>query len=261
MNKNGFRNFNFKIKKAINKRTYRKSKISPVLFLLIVIVIAVILVSGGKSIYKSKSVMGNYDEKPTVIIDPGHGGFDGGAIGINNIVEKDINLSISLKLSDILKANGFEVIMTRDKDISLEDEGLNTIRKRKKSDMNKRLDIIQSNPNAIFVCVHQNKFEQESSKDTQVFYSTNNPDSEVLASKIQDNFIKILQPNNKRAIKPSGKELYLLYKSKIPAVLVECGFLSNYEDAFKLLNTDYQDKVAFVIYTSISEFITENKTS
>ena len=145
--------------------------------------------------------------------------------------------------------------MTREEDISLEDSGLKTVRERKKSDMKKRLELIKENPNSIFVSIHQNKFEKQSSKDTQVFYSKNNIGSEQLASKIQDNFIGILQPNNKRAIKPSGKELYLLYNAEIPAVLVECGFLSNYEDAFKLLNSDYQDQVAFVIYKSISEFI------
>lgn len=258
MNKNEFKRLNFSIRRVINKRTYKKSKISPIFFLLIVVVIAVILISGGKTISKIRSVMGTYDEKPTVIIDPGHGGFDGGAVGVNNIVEKNINLSISQKLADILKVNGFNVIMTREEDISLEDSGLKTVRERKKSDMKKRLDIIKENPNAIFVSIHQNKFEKQSPKDTQVFYSKNNIGSEQLASKIQDNFINILQPDNKRAIKQSGKELYLLHNAEIPAVLVECGFLSNYEDAFKLLNSDYQDQVAFVIYKSISEFITND---
>lgn len=226
---------------------------------LIVIIVFIVLICGfkiSKSFTNHKSVMTNtVSQKQTIIIDPGHGGFDGGAVGVNDIVEKDLNLQIALKLSDILKINGYNIILTRDGDYSTADEGLKTIREKKKSDMKNRLKLIKENPNGIFVSIHQNKFEKNSPKGTQVFYSTNNTDSERLAGIIQKNCSEILQPWNERMTKPSGRELYLLYYAKIPAVLVECGFISNYDEAKNLTDEEYQEKLAFVIFLSINDFI------
>ena len=195
------------------------------------------------------------DKEKIIIIDAGHGGFDGGAVGKNGIIEKDLNLQIAKKLNAILKINGYKTIMTRDGDYAISDDGLKTTREKKRSDMKNRLKIIKENPNGIFVSIHQNKFEKDYVKGTQVFYSTNNIDSERLAEVIQKNCSLALQPENHRVTKPSGRELYLLYYSKIPAVMVECGFISNPKEASLLSNEEYQQKLAFIIFSSINDFI------
>lgn len=183
-----------------------------------------------------------------VIIDPGHGGTDGGAVGVDGVIEKGINLSISLKLRTFFEQAGFKVIMTREDDRSIHDDNSNTIRKQKKSDLYNRFDIIKNNPRAIFISIHQNKFEDGKYSGAQVFYSKNNDASELLAATLQINIKKTLQPQNNREIIKAEKNLFLLYNAKTPAVLVECGFLSNANEAASLQNNDYQNKMAFAIF-------------
>lgn len=187
-----------------------------------------------------------------IVIDAGHGGEDGGAVA-NNIVEKDINLSISKKLKDIFKASGFIVITTRDKDKMINTNG-SSLRERKVSDMKNRLELFNKNENNIVVSIHQNKFSQEKYSGTQVFYSKNNPQSEIMAEYIRKNIAKLIQPENERAAKPADGSIYLLYNSKVPAVIVECGFISNYTEANKLKDNNYQKKLAFAIYSGVLEF-------
>ncbi len=190
--------------------------------------------------------------EPIIVIDAGHGGEDGGAVA-NNIVEKDINLSISKKLKDIFKASGFIVITTRDKDKMINTNG-SSLRERKVSDMKNRLELFNKNENNIVVSIHQNKFSQEKYSGTQVFYSKNNPKSEIMAEYIRKNIAKLIQPENERAAKPADGSIYLLYNSKVPAVIVECGFISNYTEANKLKDNNYQKKLAFAIYSGVLEF-------
>lgn len=190
--------------------------------------------------------------EPIIVIDAGHGGEDGGAVA-NNIVEKDINLSISKKLKDIFKASGFIVITTRDKDKMINTNG-SSLRERKVSDMKNRLELFNKNENNIVVSIHQNKFSQEKYSGTQVFYSKNNPQSEIMAKYIRKNIAKLIQPENERAAKPADGSIYLLYNSKVPAVIVECGFISNYTEANKLKDNNYQKKFAFAIYSGVLEF-------
>ncbi|MEE3427720.1 MAG: N-acetylmuramoyl-L-alanine amidase [Ruminococcus sp.] len=190
--------------------------------------------------------------EPIIVIDAGHGGEDGGAVA-NNIVEKDINLSISKKLKDIFKASGFIVITTRDKDKMINTNG-SSLRERKVSDMKNRLELFNKNENNIVVSIHQNKFSQEKYSGTQVFYSKNNPQSEIMAEYIRKNIAKLIQPENERAAKPADESIYLLYNSKVPAVIVECGFISNYTEANKLKDNNYQKKLAFAIYSGVLEF-------
>lgn len=203
---------------------------------------------------ETKEVIVQYKDKPKIIIDSGHGGFDGGAVGVNNTIEKDINLSIALKLRDILQCNGFEVIMTRDSDISLHDPEVTGMAKQKRSDMYNRRDIMEANPDGLFVSIHQNKFGESSSWGAQIFYSPNHEDSEYLAQIVQQKFVKYLQPENRREIKQSGQELFLLHNAKIPAILAECGFISNPEECAKLNSEEYQDQVAFVLFTSLMDY-------
>lgn len=195
-----------------------------------------------------------YQSRPQIIIDAGHGGMDGGAVGVNNVVEKEINLGISLKLAELLQLNGFDVILTRSTDDSIHDPQETSIARQKRSDMYKRMEMIEKNPSAVFVSVHQNFFSDPSSKGAQIFYSTNHDDSEILAQTLQDQFRESLQQDNMRQIKAAGDNLFLLYHAEIPAVLVECGFLSNQEDCRNLCDEEYQKKVAFVIYLGLLDF-------
>lgn len=190
--------------------------------------------------------------EPIIVIDAGHGGEDGGAVA-NNIVEKDINLSISKKLKDIFKASGFIAITTRDKDKMINTNG-SSLRERKVSDMKNRLALFNKSENNIVLSIHQNKFTQEKYSGTQVFYSKNNPQSEIMAEYIRKNIAKLIQPENERAAKPADGSIYLLYNSKVPTVIVECGFISNYTEANKLKDNNYQKKLAFAIYSGVLEF-------
>lgn len=192
-----------------------------------------------------------------IIIDPGHGGMDGGAVGKDGVIEKDINLAISLKLRNLLEIAGFEVIMTRESDESIHDEGLTGVLKQKKSDMKNRLKIINKNPDAVVLSIHQNKFEQEKYHGAQMFYGVNNPLSREIAGSLQEEFASLLQKDNKREIKKGTKDLFLLYKSENPIVLIECGFISNYEECKNLVSEDYQNKVAFVIYSGLVKKLQE----
>ena len=190
---------------------------------------------------------------PTIIIDAGHGGDDGGATA-NGIVEKNINLSISKVLSDIFTSNGYNVIMTRTDDKSINTDGT-TLREKKVSDMKNRLEIYNSDENNIVISIHQNKFEQEKYSGTQIFYSTNNENSKLLAESIRNSVVNLLQPENTRECKKATKEIYLLYNAKIPAVIVECGFISNYSEAEKLKTESYQKQLAFSIYLGVLDYI------
>ena len=188
----------------------------------------------------------------TVVIDPGHGGEDSGAVSDSGVFEKDINLDIAQKLKNMLVSSGVKVIMTRQEDCAIYDEkNTESLRGKKVSDMKNRLDIINSNPNSILVSIHQNKFTDKKYYGTQVFYSQNNSSSLNLAENIRNSFKQLIQPNNERETKPAGKEIYILHNAKVPAVIVECGFVSNDEELSKLLDEDYKLKVAFSIYCGI----------
>ena len=206
-------------------------------------------------IHRTCPVMLTAGNRPRIIIDAGHGGMDGGAVGYNNIVEKDINLAIAEDLRDLFVISGFDVVMTRDNDCSIHDDGITGVKNQKTSDMRNRLKIMEQNRDAIFLSIHQNKFTDPKYSGAQMFYSPNLPESEELAAIMQRHFREMLQPENTRERKRSGRELFLLYKAQTPAVLVECGFLSNPQEATNLIDPEYQEKVAFVIYSSVMEFL------
>lgn len=210
----------------------------------------------GIGFYSVRKVMSNLKEPsaPLLIIDAGHGGFDGGATGISGVVEKDINLLIAQKLSDMAQLNGYQVIMVRSTDEAVNEEGLTGIRKQKVSDIHHRVKLANQYPDAVFVSIHQNFFTQEKYWGTQVFYGKKNANSRFLAQKIQDNVRQSLQVENKREIKPAGNNLYILSNISNPAVMVECGFISNREESLRLTQEDYQQQLAFVILQSIIEF-------
>lgn len=189
-----------------------------------------------------------------LILDAGHGGLDGGCSAADGSVEKSINLNIMLSVRDLSKLFGYNVETTRDTDKSIHDKGITGIKNQKISDMENRLELFNKYNNSICVSIHQNTFSDPKFNGAQMFYSNKNETSEQFATIMQQQFVDNLQPDNQREIKLCGKELYLCYYCDNPAVMVECGFLSNPEEAAKLTTTDYQKKVAFTIFTGINKF-------
>ena len=204
---------------------------------------------------------GRYQDK-TIVLDPGHGGEDGGAVGVNGAYEKDINLAVALMLEQKLEAAGFQIIMTRDTDTLIGDTALPSISQRKRSDTLKRFEIASEYPDALFVSIHQNYFTQSKYHGAQVFYSGNHQDSSRLAEMIRSSIVESTQPENTRQNKQAEKNIYILYHLEIPAVLVECGFLTNQEEAQKLVREDYQQQLADAIYNGILRYYeTDTKPS
>lgn len=187
----------------------------------------------------------------TVLIDAGHGGFDPGKVGIDGSLEKDINLSIALKLKSLLEQNDIEVLMTRTSDIAL---SLDSDSNKKKADMRRRREQIIESQSDLVVSIHQNSFPSEQSKGAQVFYYAQSKESEQLAKILQIQLVNTLDPNNHRLQKPNDT-YYLLKTNVCPMVIVECGFLSNYEEAAKLNSTEYQDKIAWAVHLGILSYL------
>ncbi len=193
----------------------------------------------------------NYDF--TIILDAGHGGEDSGTIGFDGTLEKDLNLQVTEKLALIFEIFGIQYIETRIDDSALGDTGLATIRERKVSDIHQRYNIINSYENSILLSIHQNYFPVEKYRGTQVFYASNE-DSEIIASHIQDRIRNHLQNDNNRAIKQTGKDIYLLYNAIRPSVMVECGFMSNPAELADLKNTEYQQKISYLVTRGLVDY-------
>ena len=194
------------------------------------------------------------EQQPMIVIDAGHGGEDGGA-EVDGVLEKDINLSIAGKLSEILRLCGCRVTEIRDEDISVYDSDAQTLREKKVSDLKRRVKIANENDNNILVSIHQNKFDNSAYSGAQLFYSSNHDDSRVLAESIRGAITSLLQKDNTRELKPAGSDIYLLDHAEVPAVIVECGFLSNQEERSKLMDDDYQNEMAYAVAMGVLEYI------
>lgn len=188
-----------------------------------------------------------------IIIDAGHGFPDGGAIGMNGSIESTLNLKIALFTEKLLSDKGYKVIMTRSSDDALTKEG-KTVANRKRNDMYKRLDIINSSCADMFVSIHMNKYTDSRYKGAQTLYSGNFTQSQLLAETIQEEFHKIKENESKRTPLKAPDGLFLLKNARIPAVIAECGFLSNFEEE-RLLNTEnYQKAIAGAIAKGIEKY-------
>jgi len=227
-------------------------RISPQLIILLVLcLISSVGIITEKVISSSSSSVVN---QKTIIIDAGHGGFDGGAVAADGTVEKDINLNISSKLEKMLKLYGFNVVMTRTEDIGTDDINSDKVASRKKSDLQNRLLLMKKYPDSIYVSVHLNKFTTTAASGAQVFYTKNYEEARVLGQSIQESIVNTLEPTNQRVIKQGTSATYLLHNAKVPAVIVECGFLSNKNDLKKLKNDEYRSQMAFAILGGILKY-------
>ncbi|EGS9999846.1 N-acetylmuramoyl-L-alanine amidase CwlD [Clostridium perfringens] len=193
------------------------------------------------------------ENNKVIVIDPGHGGIDGGAKSENGVIEKDINLSISLKTKDALESKGYKVIMTRSEDVGLYTEG-KKVREKKIEDLGNRVKIKKENKCDAFISIHQNMFPQKNCKGAQV-WSANNEPSQKLGKIIQQKFKEEVDKNNKREAKVAKKEYKILNDGYEGAsVIVECGFLSNPEECELLGKEDYQNKIANTLANAIDEY-------
>lgn len=224
-----------------------------------ILLVSMYLVAGKGAEYisnmeaENKEVMaqhGKGGEKIRIVIDAGHGGADPGKVGINGALEKDVNLEIAKKLKVFLESADYEVLMTREDENGLYDEGASN---KKVQDMKRRIELIEQVDPLLVVSIHQNSYHEEGVKGAQVFYYTSGEKSKQLAGLIQER-LKMLDEKNTR-VEKGNDSYYLLKKTGKPIVIVECGFLSNYEEAEKLITPLYQEKLAFQIHMGIEKYV------
>ncbi|MBO5261828.1 MAG: N-acetylmuramoyl-L-alanine amidase [Clostridia bacterium] len=198
----------------------------------------------------------NKDDKIRFVIDPGHGGEDAGAVAYDGTLEKDLNLEIGTLLHSVLELNGKEAVLTRTTDTLLYDrfDDLNDYTGQKKVyDLKNRLKIAEEKENSIYVGIHMNKFPVEKYSGLQVYYSQNTELSQDIADDIKNTVSTYLQPNNQRQVKRATASIYILHNAHIPAVLIECGFLSNEKELASLKDKDYQKLLALNLFASLIE--------
>lgn len=192
---------------------------------------------------------------PTVVIDAGHGGMDGGAVGISGALERDINLAVAQKTELLLALLGVPTVMTRTTDADIAPGGpYASIRARKAADMHERRAIVDAQPSAILLSVHMNNFGQSRYSGAQVFYNQTDG-AQALAEVLQRNLIDAADPANTRVVMPVSPNLYLYRSVSCPAVLVECGFLSNAAEEAKLKTDAYQTKLGLCLAVSVFQHI------
>lgn len=180
------------------------------------------------------------------VVDPGHGGEDGGAVSVTGVPESQINLAIAKRLDALLGFFGENSYLMREEDISLHDPEAKTLREKKVSDLHNRAQLVGELEGAVLVSIHQNTFPQSKYHGTQVFFAPTQG-SQVLAETCQQTIQAKLQPDNSRQAKPIADNVYLMNHVNCPAVLVECGFLSNPEEEAMLRQEGYQTKLAAVL--------------
>lgn len=187
-----------------------------------------------------------------IIVDPGHGGEDGGATSCTGIVESTYNLAISLRLNDLLHLLGYDTKIIRTTDISIYTKA-ETIAQKKISDLKERVRIVNETENALLLSIHQNNFSDNRYSGAQVFYA-GTEGSEQLAKQLQAAFVSTLNPGSSRKSKKSDG-VYLMEHIGCTGVLIECGFLSNPQEEAKLRSADYQQKLCCVIAATVSQYL------
>lgn len=200
---------------------------------------------------EAASAVSQEETAKKIVIDAGHGGRDPGMVGTEGVEEKGINLAIAQKLENLLEENGFEVIMTRNSDEGLYEEDAQN---KKAQDMQRRCEIIKEAEPLLTVSIHQNSYSDPSVKGPQVFYYQHSAEGEKLASFIQNSMNEGLEAESPKEAK-ANDSYYLLKRSEGVLNIVECGFLTNPEEALRLQEEDYQQKIAGCIYEGIMQYL------
>ncbi len=222
----------------------RKTELAVLIFL--IAGLAVLNKNLGEQVSSSKVTV----RKNTVVLDAGHGGGDPGKVGVGDVVEKEINLQVAKKVEQLLKKEKVKVIMTRKEDAMLGGEGGTGT---KAADMKERVRIINGEAPQLAVSIHQNSYQDAVVHGAQVFYYSGSAEGENAAKVMQKALLSIDQDNTRQA--KANNTYYLLKRTEVPTIIVECGFLSNPEDAGNLSDDAYQDKVAQAICNGIMEII------
>ena len=218
--------------------------VTALLLILGILLLVIALTERSQMVNQSMITSGN-----TVVIDAGHGGKDAGTIGVDGTEEKGINLQMAQKLYDFLTCSGIRCSLIRDGDY----EYYPTNSDRSRSDLYNRLDYVNSVDSAVLISVHQNHYDNESEWGTQIWYSANDEQSKVLADNVLCTVKEFLQPGNTRENKASDDSYYLLYRAKVPSIMVECGFMSNQRENELLQDSQYQADFAYCILLGICE--------
>ena len=200
----------------------------------------------SKQAAEVSETMSSTKNSKTILVDAGHGGADPGMIGVNGLEEKGINLQIAVKLKDSLEKQGFSVIMTREEDKGLYEEDS---RNQKAQDMQCRIAMIKKYRPVLCISVHQNSYQDAQIHGAQVFYYSHSEEGKRMAEVMQKALLKADEENTRQA--KANDTYYLLKRTEVPTIIVECGFLSNPEEAAKLVSPKYQEKLAEAIAEGI----------
>jgi len=214
--------------------------------------LALILVFQASDHITTELAVNTSEHFPVIILDAGHGGEDGGAVGVNGVQEKDLNLSLTQQLAMLLRLEGYTVVETRNDDRLLYSADTPKGHK-KRSDLVNRLAYTTQYPNSIFISIHMNTFPDVDCEGVQVWYSQNDAASKEWAEAIQSHIRQELQPSNNRKIKAATSGIYLLRHAQTPAILIECGFLSTPAECERLCDPLYRMQLAAVFFAAISE--------
>ena len=226
--------------------TFKKWTAIYILCLLCLFVIFGAILWHGSAVNVSRSGIVLTQDSPTLIIDAGHGGEDGGAVSADGTPEAGINLSIALQMREIARLAGREVVLTREADISLHGENARTLAEKKREDLENRVAFCNGIQNGVLISIHQNSLPAfPDTQGAQVFYGPVEG-SEALAGGLQERLNRTVNPREKTC-RPIGDGVYLLEHAACPAVLVECGFLSNSEETARLKDPGYQTKLACIL--------------
>ena len=235
----------------------RKTSLS-ILLLSVLLILSICAVSVWAIVYYSDRMAAASAllQMPTLVIDAGHGGFDGGAISEDGTRESEINLSIALRLESIVRFCGQKTIMTRWDDSRKTD----ILSYSERDDLKQRADLVNGTENAVLISIHQNYYPTAQPKGAQVLYSSFG-NSEKLGKSMQELLVSRLDPENRRLAAPAPSDLYLTANARCPAVLVECGFMSNNFEVMKLKDPVYQTQLATVIAATYLSYIGETTQS
>ena len=227
-----------------------------IMTLLFCLVTGIILLCGGaEENVASASVA---DDVPTLIIDPGHGGADGGAVAADGTKESLINLEISLKMKSLSDLLGIKSVIIRESEDLPYPEDTATIAAKKRWDQNRRLELINSTPNCLLLSIHQNYYPDPRPSGAQVLYGAVEG-SQQLGELCHEALNSSLCPDNRRVAAPISDKIFLMKNAKCPAILVECGFMSNSDELGKLLSGDYQIKIALILVNSYLAYTAERR--
>ena len=214
--------------------------------LMVLLLILAGLLSLSKNLQKYVSSENVVAAGKVIVIDSGHGGDDPGKIGINQAKEKDVNLKIAKKVKKRLKKEGWKVVMTREEDVMLGDAQKGN---RKIHDMKARVELINKTMPAMAVSIHQNSYQEAEIRGAQVFYYSHSQDGKRMAETMQRALLMADEENTRQA--KGNDTYYLLKRTEVPTIIVECGFLSNPQEAEKLTEDGYQKKLAQAITSGI----------